>query len=184
MKVCALQLNTHIPSPKAFSRPKLPSKRSPVVKLMLSTKTTITTATTTTPLSTSVKTSLKLSAAGNTARDEDDVVNIPRWVVVGGASLGLSLLLLGLDGQHVAMAFGPEGPLVEEFWDNMRRYGLYILTVSTGVIYAVFQPIVELLRNPITAILIIVVVAGGGYLLSQVLNAMVGISEFSYNYGY
>lgn len=105
-------------------------------------------------------------------------------MVLGGASLGLALLILGADGQHEALAFGPEGPLVEEFWDNMRRYGLYILTVSTGVIYTILEPIVELLKNPITAILIIVVVGGSFYLVSQVVSAMVGISDFTYNYGY
>ncbi|KAE8652901.1 hypothetical protein Csa_022671, partial [Cucumis sativus] len=27
-----------------------------------------------------------------------------------------------------ALALGPEGPLVEEFWDNVRRYAIYALT--------------------------------------------------------
>ncbi|KAK2990206.1 hypothetical protein RJ640_014658 [Escallonia rubra] len=37
------------------------------------------------------------------------------------------LFLMGVD-DHKALAFGPEGPLMEDFWDNMRRYGLYALT--------------------------------------------------------
>ncbi|KAG1366731.1 hypothetical protein COCNU_13G005210 [Cocos nucifera] len=120
---------------------------------------------------------------------EDELIEappegIPRWMLLGGVSIGLALLLLGIDGQQDALALGPEGPLVEEFWDNMRRYGLYILTVSTGVIYTIFEPIVELLKNPISAILIIIVMVGSAYLVSQVLSAMVGISEFSYQYGY
>lgn len=108
---------------------------------------------------------------------------IPRWFLIGGASLGIAFLVLGLDGHREAMALGPEGPLVEEFWDNMRRYALYALTVSTGMAYTIILPIVELLKNPITAILIIIVIAGGGFVVSQVLNAMVGNSDFNYYYG-
>ncbi|OAY76750.1 hypothetical protein ACMD2_07373 [Ananas comosus] len=91
----------------------------------------------------------------------------PKWVLLGGASLSFGLLLL-LFGPQQAWAFGPDGPLLEEFWDNMRRYALYTLTVSTGALYTVFQPIVELLKNPITAILILLIVVGSGFLVSQV----------------
>uniref|UniRef100_A0A2P2MEP7 Uncharacterized protein ycf33 n=1 Tax=Rhizophora mucronata TaxID=61149 RepID=A0A2P2MEP7_RHIMU len=106
-----------------------------------------------------------------------------RFVILGAASLGLALLLMGMDDQK-ALALGPEGPLVEEFWDNVRRYALYALTVSTGALYTVFQPIVELLKNPISAVLILIIFAGSIYIVSQVLYAMVGVSDFSYDYGY
>ncbi|WOK94453.1 hypothetical protein Cni_G03155 [Canna indica] len=109
---------------------------------------------------------------------------LPRWILLGGASLGLALLVMGMDPQHRALALGPEGPLMEEFWDNVRRYVLYALTVSTGAIYTISQPIIELLKNPITAVLIIIFMVGTFYLLSQVLTAMVGINEFSYDYAY
>ncbi|MFS7929944.1 hypothetical protein Hanom_Chr04g00338361 [Helianthus anomalus] len=49
------------------------------------------------------------------------------------------MLVMGSDDHQKALAFGREGPLVEDFWDNMRRYGLYALTVSSGVLYAVFS---------------------------------------------
>ncbi|KAK2993687.1 hypothetical protein RJ640_026143 [Escallonia rubra] len=52
-----------------------------------------------------------------------------RFVVLGTLSIGFVLFLMGVD-DHKALAFGPEGPLMEDFWDNMRRYGLYALTVS------------------------------------------------------
>ncbi|KAK3002679.1 hypothetical protein RJ639_017916 [Escallonia herrerae] len=106
-----------------------------------------------------------------------------RFVVLGTLSVGFVLFLMGVD-DHKALAFGPEGPLMEDFWDNMRRYGLYALTVSTGVLYAVFQPLVELLKNPISAILILTILGGGIFIVSQVVSAMVGVSEFSYDYGY
>lgn len=79
------------------------------------------------------------------------------------------------DDKNPALALGPEGPLMEEFWDNMRRYGLYALTVSTGVLWAVFQPNYELLKNPISAILILTIMGGSVYIVSQVVSAMVGI---------
>ncbi|XVE87642.1 hypothetical protein DITRI_Ditri19aG0004200 [Diplodiscus trichospermus] len=106
-----------------------------------------------------------------------------RFVVVGAVSLGFALLLMGADVQK-AVALGPEGPLMEEFWDNVRRYALYALTVSTGAIYTIFQPILELLKNPISAILILVIIGGSIYIVSQILSAMVGVSDFTYSYGY
>ncbi|XWS15455.1 hypothetical protein CRYUN_Cryun34aG0002400 [Craigia yunnanensis] len=106
-----------------------------------------------------------------------------RFVIVGAVSIGFALLLMGADVQK-AVALGPEGPLLEEFWDNVRRYALYALTVSTGAIYTIFQPIVELLKNPISAILVLVIIGGSIYIVSQILSAMVGVSDFTYSYGY
>ncbi|KAL2339269.1 hypothetical protein Fmac_013715 [Flemingia macrophylla] len=105
----------------------------------------------------------------------------PGTVIMGAACVGILALLLS---EEKAWALGPQGPLVEEFWDNVRRYGLYALTVSTGALYTIFRPIGELLKNPISAIFILVIFGGSIYIVSQVLSAMVGVSEFSYDYGY
>ncbi|ERN10573.1 hypothetical protein AMTRI_Chr10g227260 [Amborella trichopoda] len=107
---------------------------------------------------------------------------LSKGAILGAFSIGLAMFMLGFDEK--ALALGPEGPLLEEFWDNMRRYGLYILTVSTGVIYTVFRPIIGLLKSPLSAILIIIIFGGTLFLVMQVLNAMFGISEFAYDYGY
>ncbi|GMH19444.1 hypothetical protein Nepgr_021285 [Nepenthes gracilis] len=116
--------------------------------------------------------------------DTNDSANgYSRIVIIGAVSLGSVLLFMGL-GEQKAFAWGPEGPLMEEFWDNMRRYALYVLTVSTGVAYAVFQPVYELLKNPMSAILVLTIIAGSIFIVSQVLSAMVGVSDFSYDYGY
>ncbi|KAL8528086.1 hypothetical protein ACS0TY_005778 [Phlomoides rotata] len=104
-----------------------------------------------------------------------------RMARVGLVSVGIAVFVMGLE-DHRAFALGPEGPLVEEFWDNMRRYGLYALTVSTGAIWALIQPIWELLKNPISAVLILVILGGGFFLVTQVVTAMVGLSDFSYDY--
>ncbi|XP_040382130.1 uncharacterized protein LOC121054961 [Oryza brachyantha] len=119
------------------------------------------------------------------AEGEEDggrTCGLPTWALVGGITAGVAAALALSAGAGPAAALGPEGPLVEEFWDNMRRYALYALTVSTGVAYTLLQPIVELLKNPVTALLIIAVIAGSGFLVSQVLNAMVGNSDFIYDY--
>ena len=83
----------------------------------------------------------------------------------------MKALVLGVDAEK-AVALGPEGPLMEEFWDNVRRYGLYALTVSTGALSAVFEPIFELLKNPISAVLILIILGGSFYILSQVVSSM------------
>ncbi|KAJ6363715.1 hypothetical protein OIU77_029518 [Salix suchowensis] len=106
-----------------------------------------------------------------------------RFVVVGAVSVGIVWFLMAMDDQK-ALALGPEGPLMEEFWENVRRYGLYALTVSTGALYTIFEPIGELLKNPITAVLILLIFGGSFYVLSQVLSVMLGVSEFSYEYSY
>ncbi|KAL2475778.1 hypothetical protein Adt_36514 [Abeliophyllum distichum] len=104
-------------------------------------------------------------------------------IILGTISVGLAVFLMGID-EHKALALGPGGPLMEDFWENMRRYGLYALTVSTGVLYSVFQPIVELLRNPISAILVLTIIGGSIFIVSQVVSAMIGLSDFSYDYSY
>jgi hypothetical protein len=106
-----------------------------------------------------------------------------RVVIIGAVSLGLVLFLMGMDGQK-ALALGPEGPLMEEFWENVRRYGLYALTVSTGALYTIFQPIFELLKNPISAVLVLIILGGGIFIISQVVSAMVGVTDFAYEYAY
>ncbi|CAN0908763.1 hypothetical protein LINGRAHAP2_LOCUS25457 [Linum grandiflorum] len=104
-----------------------------------------------------------------------------------GASIGLVVFWMFVDEHSSkAMALGPGGGpfMEEEFWDNVRRYALYALTVSTGALYTILVPIVELLKNPISAVLVLVILVGGFYIVSQVVSAMVGLSDFSYSYAY
>ncbi|XP_038880862.1 uncharacterized protein LOC120072546 isoform X1 [Benincasa hispida] len=55
-----------------------------------------------------------------------------RFLIIGAVSVGVALFLIGCDGER-ALALGPEGPLVEEFWDNVRRYAIYALTVRVEI---------------------------------------------------
>ncbi|KAG2239087.1 hypothetical protein Bca52824_089947 [Brassica carinata] len=94
---------------------------------------------------------------------------------------------LGLEKKQwrrYALVSGVSVGLMEEFWDNVRRYGLYALTVSPGALSAVFEPIFELLKNPISALLILIILGGSFYIVSQVVSSMVGVNEFVYDYGY
>ncbi|CAH8317190.1 unnamed protein product [Eruca vesicaria subsp. sativa] len=53
-----------------------------------------------------------------------DKKQLKRYALVSGVSIGLMMaLVLGMDAEK-AMALGPEGPLMEEFWDNVRRWKL------------------------------------------------------------
>lgn len=87
-----------------------------------------------------------------------------------------------LDVDMRALAMGPEGPLLEEFWDNMRRYGLYFLTVASGGIYSLLKPAIDALRNPVTAVLVVIVATGSIYLVGLTVSAMLGINEYQYEY--
>lgn len=104
------------------------------------------------------------------------------YMVFGGFAVAVVMGMMMMMGDEKALALGPEGPLVEEFWDNVRRYALYALTVSTGAVYTIAKPIFELLKNPISAILILAIMGGSLYLVSQILSAMVGVTDFSYDY--
>ncbi|CAL5083992.1 unnamed protein product [Urochloa decumbens] len=153
-----------------------PQQQQPAVRLAISPQESIEAAVT--------ATASKLRQEEGPAADDGGgrTCALPTWALIGGITAGVAVALALSAGAGPALALGPEGPLVEEFWDNMRRYALYVVTVSTGVAYTVLQPIVELLKNPVTALLIVAVLAGSGFLVSQVLNAMVGNSDFIYRY--
>lgn len=120
----------------------------------------------------------------------DEIALEKQRYVVHKNAFSWEMILLGfgvgvwffVGSEQSALAFWPEGPLVEEFWENMRRYGLYFFTVGTGAIYTILKPIYELLKNPLSAVLVIVVISGIFYLLYLTVSAMIGISEFSYQY--
>ncbi|KAG6416435.1 hypothetical protein SASPL_123865 [Salvia splendens] len=118
-----------------------------------------------------------VSSAGGVALSEAN----SRIAVLAALSVGVAVFVMGFSDER-ALALGPEGPLMEDFWDNMRRYALYALTVSTGALWVLLEPIVELLKNPISALLLIFIFGGSFFILSQVVTAMIGLSDFSYDY--
>ncbi|GBG80638.1 hypothetical protein CBR_g31098 [Chara braunii] len=89
----------------------------------------------------------------------------------------------GLDSDLRALALGPGGPLMEDFWDNMRRYVLYFFTVATGGLYTLVKPLADLLRRPATAVLVVVIATGVLYLTYTTVNTMLGLNQdFDYLY--
>ena len=63
----------------------------------------------------------------------------------------------------------------EEFWSNVLRYVRYFFSVLLGTAYITIKPIGQLLRKPVTAVLVIVALGGLFVFLRTTLNAMLGM---------
>lgn len=65
----------------------------------------------------------------------------------------------------------------EDFWSNMARYSRFFVSVMAGTAYTMLKPFGRLLKNPITA----AVIVGSGVLLylfiSSTLKAMLGLDD-------
>jgi len=68
----------------------------------------------------------------------------------------------------------------EDFWANVLRYVSYFFSVLLGTAYVAFKPILELLKRPTTAILVIAGAAGLYYFVSSTVSMMLGVNEFTY----
>lgn len=88
------------------------------------------------------------------------------------------------DQDMTALALGPQGPLVEEFWDNVTRYVAYFFTVVSGGAYSILKPLADLLRSPVTALFTVIFIAGVGYLTYLTVSAMLGLEGMTYQYDY
>lgn len=98
--------------------------------------------------------------------------------------LGILLISFGHPSQVQAAAQQTQGTEVfqlasedSEFWVNVSRYGRYFITVLLGTAYISVKPVIELLKRPKTAFL---VVAGVGVLylfVSTTVQAMLGVSN-------
>ncbi|MEW5299967.1 MAG: hypothetical protein WDW38_002797 [Sanguina aurantia] len=73
----------------------------------------------------------------------------------------------------------PQFELADEtsFLENVGRYGKYFVTVMLGTVYTILKPFAGLFQKPVTAVLAIGGVVGGGILLKIVLQAMLGVTE-------
>ena len=67
-------------------------------------------------------------------------------------------------------------PQASEFWDNVGRFVVYFFTVLTGGFLSLVQPIIDRLRSPSSAALVIVALAGGFFLAYTTLAAMLGLN--------
>ncbi|PRW59460.1 Calcium release-activated calcium channel isoform A [Chlorella sorokiniana] len=102
---------------------------------------------------------------------------------LGGALLfGAAEPAAAADGStqlaHAAAA-QPLGDLAEnaDFWGNVLRYVSYFFSVLLGTAYIAIRPIIELLKRPGTAVLVVAGIAGLVYFVSFTVQAMLGINE-------
>ncbi|MGB3616333.1 MAG: DUF751 family protein [Elainellaceae cyanobacterium] len=64
---------------------------------------------------------------------------------------------------------------MEEFWDNILRYPRYMISVTLGVVYTYVEPLVPLLKRPITAIPLVGLAVSSLVFVVLTLQAMLGL---------
>lgn len=65
----------------------------------------------------------------------------------------------------------------DEFWSNLARYGRYFVTVLLGTAYTAIKPLGGLLRRPVTAVIVVVVLVGLYFFVSATLGGMLGTNQ-------
>lgn len=65
---------------------------------------------------------------------------------------------------------------MRDFFENVSRYPLYLISVILGVFFAFFERLKPLFKNPVTAIAIIGMLLGGFAFLFFTLRAMLGLT--------
>jgi Protein of unknown function (DUF751) len=63
---------------------------------------------------------------------------------------------------------------MKEFLDNLSRFPKFLAIISLGVLSSFFAPVVPLLKRPISAIALVVLLVAGFMALSFTLRAMLG----------
>lgn len=64
-----------------------------------------------------------------------------------------------------------------DFWVNVSRYGRYFVTVLLGTAYISVKPILEALKRPKTAFLVVAAVAALYLFVSTTVQAMLGVTN-------
>lgn len=65
---------------------------------------------------------------------------------------------------------------MQEFFKNVSRYPRYFITFTLGVLYSAVQPLMPLLKRPITAVALVGAAIAGFVFLSFTLRAMLGLA--------
>ncbi|HEY9638795.1 MAG TPA: DUF751 family protein [Coleofasciculaceae cyanobacterium] len=65
---------------------------------------------------------------------------------------------------------------MKEFLENVSRYPRYLIAVTLGIFFALFERLRPLLSRPLTAIALIGLLIGGFLFISFTLRAMLGFS--------
>ena len=101
------------------------------------------------------------------------------WVLLGatvGAEPAAAAASTADSSQHGAQLLGDlaEG---EDFWSNVLRYLSYFFSVLLGTAYVAARPIVDLLKRPTTAVVVVLGLVGILYFVSFTVKAMLGVGE-------
>jgi hypothetical protein len=66
--------------------------------------------------------------------------------------------------------------MFDGFWDNVFRYPRYFITILLGVILNTVEPLMPLLKRPVTLIALLSFFVGSLVFVSLTLRAMLGLS--------
>ncbi|MBH8551647.1 DUF751 family protein [Nostocaceae cyanobacterium CENA357] len=66
--------------------------------------------------------------------------------------------------------------MFDGFWDNISRYPRYFVTVLLGVFLNTFEPLMPLLKRPVTLIALLGLFVGSLVFVSLTLRAMLGLT--------
>ena len=83
---------------------------------------------------------------------------------------------------QIVAALPPPAPLFDvsaetPIWENIVRYGQYFFSVMLGTGYVMLKPFAQLLKQPVTAVLLIGSVVGLFYFVKTTVNAMLGVDD-------
>ncbi|MEC4985186.1 MAG: DUF751 family protein [Oscillatoria sp. PMC 1068.18] len=65
---------------------------------------------------------------------------------------------------------------MDDFWDNVSRYPRYLITITLGIFFALYDRVKPLLKQPITATALIGILISGFAFIFFTLRAMLGMS--------
>jgi hypothetical protein len=64
---------------------------------------------------------------------------------------------------------------MEEFFNNVSRYPRYLISFTLGILFNAIEPLLPLLKRPVTAIALIGIVIAAFLFLTFTLRAMLGL---------
>ncbi|KAL4458370.1 hypothetical protein ABPG75_013235 [Micractinium tetrahymenae] len=104
--------------------------------------------------------------------------------LAGGLLLGAAEPALAALPQHAGGAAPASAPQLladlaenEDFWGNVLRYISYFFSVLLGTAYIAVRPLLELLKRPTTAVLVVAGLGALVFFVSFTVQAMLGINE-------
>ncbi|MBE9004085.1 DUF751 family protein [Fortiea sp. LEGE XX443] len=66
--------------------------------------------------------------------------------------------------------------MFDGFWDNVFRYPRYLITILVGLLVNTFEPLMPLLKRPVTLVAVVGLLLGSLAFVTLTLRAMLGLS--------